>query len=73
MAATGDLDGDGFPDFAVANVFSGIDDYCSGEIYIYRGGPSSGSQSTPAIILTDPDHAAMPAGCAEDGFGVSLD
>jgi len=73
VAATGDLNGDGFPDFAVANVFSGIDDYCTGEVYIYSGGPSTSSQSTPSIILTDPEHTAMPGGCAEDGFGASLD
>jgi hypothetical protein len=73
VAATGDLDGDGFPDFAVSNVFGGIDDYCTGEVYIYRGGPSSGAQSTPSIILTDADHTAMPGGCAEDGFGAALD
>jgi hypothetical protein len=73
VAATGDLDGDGFPDFAVANVFGGIDDYCTGEVYLYRGGPSSDTQSTPSRVLTDPDHAAAPGGCAEDGFGASLD
>jgi hypothetical protein len=73
VAATGDLDGDGFPDFAVANVFGGLDDFCTGEVYWYRGGPSLDSQTTPSSILTDPDHAATPAGCAEDGFGVSLD
>jgi hypothetical protein len=73
VAATGDLDGDGYPDFAVANVFGGLDDYCTGEVYIYRGGPNSASQTTPSIILTDPDHIITPGGCAEDGFGVSLD
>jgi hypothetical protein len=73
VAATGDLDGDGYPDFAVANVFGGLDDYCTGEVYIYGGGPSSGARSTPSVILTDPDHAATPGGCAEDGFGTSLD
>ncbi|HEX3902065.1 MAG TPA: VCBS repeat-containing protein [Polyangia bacterium] len=73
VAATGDLDGDGYPDFAVANVFGGLDDYCTGEVYIYRGGPSSASQTTPSIILTDPDHTATPGGCTGDGFGRSLD
>jgi FG-GAP-like repeat len=73
VAATGDLDGDGHPDFAVANVFGNFDSYCAGEVYIYRGGPSSASQTTPSIILTDPDHTATPGGCTGDDFGRSLD
>ena len=73
VAATGDLDGDGYPDFAVANVFGNFDSYCAGEVYIYRGGPSSASQTTPSIILTDPDHTATPGGCTGDDFGRSLD
>jgi len=73
VAAAGDLDGDGFSDFAVSNVFGGIDDACTGEVYVYRGGPVSGFAAAPAVVLTDPDHAVTLGGCAEDGFGVSID
>jgi len=54
-------------------VFGGLDDYGAGEVYIYRGGPSSASRTTPSIILTDPDWPAMSGGSDEDGFGRSLD
>jgi len=67
VAAIGDLDGDGFPDFAVASVGAGIDSVGPGEIDVHRGGPGGDSQMAPALVLTAPDQADGY------GFGLSLD
>ncbi len=71
MAGGGDLDGDGFPDFAVGNPYAGIDSFCSGEVYVYAGGPAASAM--PAVVLTDPDGGGVAGSCTGDGFGASVD
>ncbi len=70
VAGLGDVDGDGSPDFAVGNAYAGIDTFCSGEVYVYKGGPSV--SATPTGVLIDPDPAG-PNTCTGAGFGASLD
>jgi hypothetical protein len=71
VAAAGDLDGDGFPDLAVANIYGNFDSVCSGEVYLYRGGVVV--DTTPTSVLLDPDLPPPPGGCRGDGFGLALD
>jgi FG-GAP repeat len=71
VAGAGDLNGDGFPDFAVGNPYAGIDSFCSGEVYVYQGGPAA--SAVPAVVLTDPDGGGVAGSCTGDGFGASLD
>jgi hypothetical protein len=71
VAGAGDLDGDGFPDFAVGNPYAGIDSFCSGEVYVYAGGPAP--SAVPAVVLTDPDGGGVAGSCTGDGFGAALD
>jgi hypothetical protein len=71
VAAAGDLDGDGFPDLAVANVYGNFDSICSGEVYLYRGGVVV--DTTPTSVLLDPDSPPPAGGCRGDAFGLALD
>lgn len=67
VAATGDLNGDGYPDFVVGNPYTTEDGPGTGEVYVYLGGPTLGP--TPAVVLTNPINATGAA----DGFGRFVD
>jgi hypothetical protein len=63
LAALGDVDGDGFPDFAVAAPKHGEADDERGAVYVFHGGPQ-GPQASPRTVLRGPWPGAR--------FGTSL-
>ena len=67
VAAAGDLNGDGYPDFAVGNPYSTEDGPGTGEVYLYFGGPTL--NPAPDFVLTNPANVSG----SPDGFGQFLD
>ncbi len=51
--AAGDVDGDGFGDLLVSGCPPWGPDYCTGEVYIFRGGPA-GIEPSPVALLHNP-------------------
>lgn len=65
VGSPGDMNGDGFDDFAVGNTYPGIDSLGPGEVSLYLGGPTI--DPTPTLVLTHPDNPLF------EGFGAFLD